>query len=90
MGVQGLWKLLECSSRQVSPEALEGKVLAVGILKGGSGAPDERLLRARLLPGAGVGVAWMAAYPACSPHSGPFCVPCVLVLTAERLQSCGE
>nr|XP_027794637.1 DNA repair protein complementing XP-G cells isoform X1 [Marmota flaviventris] len=31
MGVQGLWKLLECSGRQVSPEALEGKVLAVDI-----------------------------------------------------------
>ncbi|EAX09072.1 excision repair cross-complementing rodent repair deficiency, complementation group 5 (xeroderma pigmentosum, complementation group G (Cockayne syndrome)), isoform CRA_b, partial [Homo sapiens] len=29
MGVQGLWKLLECSGRQVSPEALEGKILAV-------------------------------------------------------------
>ncbi|GAB1301189.1 DNA excision repair protein ERCC-5 [Apodemus speciosus] len=28
MGVQGLWKLLECSGRRVSPEALEGKVLA--------------------------------------------------------------
>ncbi|KAK7832215.1 hypothetical protein U0070_015362 [Myodes glareolus] len=33
MGVQGLWKLLECSGRRVSPEALEGKVLAVGILQ---------------------------------------------------------
>ena len=32
MGVQGLWKLLECSGRQVNPETLEGKVLAVGIL----------------------------------------------------------
>ncbi|XP_051009715.1 DNA excision repair protein ERCC-5 isoform X2 [Acomys russatus] len=31
MGVQGLWKLLECSGRPVSPEALEGKVLAVDI-----------------------------------------------------------
>nr|XP_054301782.1 DNA excision repair protein ERCC-5 isoform X2 [Pongo pygmaeus] len=31
MGVQGLWKLLECSGRQVSPEALEGKILAVDI-----------------------------------------------------------
>ncbi|XP_075812224.1 DNA excision repair protein ERCC-5 isoform X2 [Microtus pennsylvanicus] len=31
MGVQGLWKLLECSGRRVSPEALEGKVLAVDI-----------------------------------------------------------
>ncbi|XP_063103072.1 DNA excision repair protein ERCC-5 [Cavia porcellus] len=31
MGVQGLWKLLESSGRQVSPEALEGKVLAVDI-----------------------------------------------------------
>nr|6VBH_A Chain A, DNA repair protein complementing XP-G cells,Flap endonuclease 1 [synthetic construct] len=30
-GVQGLWKLLECSGRQVSPEALEGKILAVDI-----------------------------------------------------------
>lgn len=39
MGVQGLWKLLECSGRQVSPEALEGKVLAVGILRlGAAGA----------------------------------------------------
>lgn len=44
MGVQGLWKLLECSGHRVSPEALEGKVLAVGILKGGPGALDERLL----------------------------------------------
>lgn len=32
MGVQGLWKLLECAGRQVSPETLEGKILAVGIL----------------------------------------------------------
>lgn len=32
MGVHGLWKLLECSGRQVSPETLEGKILAVGIL----------------------------------------------------------
>ncbi|KAM6180066.1 DNA excision repair protein ERCC-5-like [Erethizon dorsatum] len=31
MGVQGLWKLLESSGRQVSPEALEGKILAVDI-----------------------------------------------------------
>uniref|UniRef100_G1R8Q9 DNA excision repair protein ERCC-5 n=1 Tax=Nomascus leucogenys TaxID=61853 RepID=G1R8Q9_NOMLE len=31
MGVQGLWKLLECSGRQVSPEALEGKILAIDI-----------------------------------------------------------
>lgn len=31
MGVQGLWKLLECSGHPVSPEALEGKVLAVDI-----------------------------------------------------------
>ncbi|XP_052605303.1 DNA excision repair protein ERCC-5 isoform X1 [Peromyscus californicus insignis] len=31
MGVQGLWKLLECSGRPVSPESLEGKVLAVDI-----------------------------------------------------------
>ncbi|XP_021094994.1 DNA repair protein complementing XP-G cells isoform X2 [Heterocephalus glaber] len=31
MGVQGLWKLLEGSGRQVSPEALEGKILAVDI-----------------------------------------------------------
>ncbi|XP_059758846.1 DNA excision repair protein ERCC-5 isoform X1 [Balaenoptera ricei] len=31
MGVQGLWKLLECSGRQVNPETLEGKVLAVDI-----------------------------------------------------------
>lgn len=31
MGVQGLWKLLECSGHRVSPEALEGKVLAVDI-----------------------------------------------------------
>ncbi|XP_008581093.1 PREDICTED: DNA repair protein complementing XP-G cells isoform X1 [Galeopterus variegatus] len=31
MGVQGLWKLLEGSGRQVSPETLEGKVLAVDI-----------------------------------------------------------
>lgn len=32
MGVQGLWKLLECSGRQICPETLEGKILAVGIL----------------------------------------------------------
>ncbi|XP_060047830.1 DNA excision repair protein ERCC-5 isoform X4 [Erinaceus europaeus] len=31
MGVQGLWKLLECSGRQVDPETLEGKILAVDI-----------------------------------------------------------
>ncbi|XP_075419553.1 DNA excision repair protein ERCC-5 [Tenrec ecaudatus] len=31
MGVQGLWKLLECSGRHVSPETLEGKILAVDI-----------------------------------------------------------
>ncbi|XP_054980127.1 DNA excision repair protein ERCC-5 [Sorex araneus] len=31
MGVQGLWKLLECSGRPVSPETLEGKILAVDI-----------------------------------------------------------
>ncbi|KAM5288074.1 DNA excision repair protein ERCC-5-like [Ctenodactylus gundi] len=31
MGVQGLWKLLECSGRPVSPESLEGKILAVDI-----------------------------------------------------------
>ncbi|KAF5920367.1 hypothetical protein HPG69_009617 [Diceros bicornis minor] len=36
MGVQGLWKLLECSGRQVSPETLEGKILAVGILNAAS------------------------------------------------------
>ncbi|XP_074048096.1 DNA excision repair protein ERCC-5 isoform X2 [Macrotis lagotis] len=28
MGVQGLWKLLECSGRQINPESLEGKILA--------------------------------------------------------------
>ncbi|XP_045139703.1 DNA excision repair protein ERCC-5 [Echinops telfairi] len=31
MGVQGLWKLLECSGRHISPETLEGKILAVDI-----------------------------------------------------------
>ncbi|XP_068124103.1 DNA excision repair protein ERCC-5 [Hyperolius riggenbachi] len=31
MGVQGLWKLLECSGRPVNPETLEGKILAVDI-----------------------------------------------------------
>lgn len=31
MGVQGLWKLLECSGRQICPETLEGKILAVDI-----------------------------------------------------------
>lgn len=36
MGVQGLWKLLECSGRHVSPETLEGKILAVGILNASS------------------------------------------------------
>ncbi|XP_053162403.1 DNA excision repair protein ERCC-5 isoform X2 [Hemicordylus capensis] len=28
MGVQGLWKLLECSGRPINPETLEGKILA--------------------------------------------------------------
>lgn len=32
MGVQGLWKLLECAGRPINPETLEGKILAVGIL----------------------------------------------------------
>ncbi|XP_058885478.1 DNA excision repair protein ERCC-5 homolog isoform X1 [Acipenser ruthenus] len=31
MGVQGLWKLLECTGRPINPETLEGKVLAVDI-----------------------------------------------------------
>lgn len=31
MGVQGLWKLLECTGRPVNPETLEGKILAVDI-----------------------------------------------------------
>ncbi|KAM6446842.1 DNA excision repair protein ERCC-5 isoform 1-T2 [Liasis olivaceus] len=31
MGVQGLWKLLECSGRPVNPETLEGKIIAVDI-----------------------------------------------------------
>ncbi|NXK19973.1 ERCC5 protein, partial [Arenaria interpres] len=31
MGVQGLWKLLECAGRPINPETLEGKVLAVDI-----------------------------------------------------------
>ncbi|XP_025730408.1 basic immunoglobulin-like variable motif-containing protein isoform X1 [Callorhinus ursinus] len=31
MGVHGLWKLLECSGRRLSPETLEGKILAVDI-----------------------------------------------------------
>ncbi|XP_018432104.1 PREDICTED: DNA repair protein complementing XP-G cells homolog [Nanorana parkeri] len=31
MGVQGLWKLLECSGRPINPETLEGKILAVDI-----------------------------------------------------------
>ncbi|XP_053790822.1 DNA excision repair protein ERCC-5 isoform X2 [Vidua chalybeata] len=31
MGVQGLWKLLECTGRPISPETLEGKILAVDI-----------------------------------------------------------
>ncbi|CAI5771898.1 repair complementing XP-G cells [Podarcis lilfordi] len=31
MGVQGLWKLLECSGRPINPEMLEGKILAVDI-----------------------------------------------------------
>nr|XP_020651226.1 DNA repair protein complementing XP-G cells-like [Pogona vitticeps]XP_020651227.1 DNA repair protein complementing XP-G cells-like [Pogona vitticeps]XP_020651228.1 DNA repair protein complementing XP-G cells-like [Pogona vitticeps] len=31
MGVQGLWKLLESSGRPISPETLEGKILAVDI-----------------------------------------------------------
>ncbi|XP_056663282.1 DNA excision repair protein ERCC-5 isoform X2 [Monodelphis domestica] len=31
MGVQGLWKLLECSGRQINPETLDGKILAVDI-----------------------------------------------------------
>lgn len=31
MGVQGLWKLLECTGRPINPEMLEGKILAVDI-----------------------------------------------------------
>ncbi|XP_065534026.1 DNA excision repair protein ERCC-5 [Lathamus discolor] len=31
MGVQGLWKLLECAGRPINPEVLEGKILAVDI-----------------------------------------------------------
>ncbi|XP_010142839.1 PREDICTED: DNA repair protein complementing XP-G cells, partial [Buceros rhinoceros silvestris] len=31
MGVQGLWKLLECAGRPINPETLEGKILAVDI-----------------------------------------------------------
>ncbi|XP_068863630.1 DNA excision repair protein ERCC-5 isoform X2 [Aphelocoma coerulescens] len=31
MGVQGLWKLLECTGRPINPETLEGKILAVDI-----------------------------------------------------------
>ncbi|MBN3303555.1 ERCC5 protein, partial [Amia calva] len=31
MGVQGLWKLLECTGKPINPETLEGKVLAVGV-----------------------------------------------------------
>ncbi|XP_066562457.1 DNA excision repair protein ERCC-5 homolog [Amia ocellicauda] len=31
MGVQGLWKLLECTGKPINPETLEGKVLAVDI-----------------------------------------------------------
>ncbi|XP_056183087.1 DNA excision repair protein ERCC-5 [Falco biarmicus] len=31
MGVQGLWKLLECAGRPINPEILEGKILAVDI-----------------------------------------------------------
>lgn len=67
MGVQGLWKLLECSGRQVSPEALEGKVLAVGILKGGPERWMSACLVARLRPEPVLGVAWVSAYPACRP-----------------------
>ncbi|XP_060681773.1 DNA excision repair protein ERCC-5 isoform X2 [Hemiscyllium ocellatum] len=31
MGVKGLWKLLECTGQPISPETLEGKILAVDI-----------------------------------------------------------
>nr|XP_015219777.1 PREDICTED: DNA repair protein complementing XP-G cells [Lepisosteus oculatus] len=31
MGVQGLWKLLECTGKPINPETLEGKILAVDI-----------------------------------------------------------
>ncbi|XP_067842805.1 DNA excision repair protein ERCC-5 [Heptranchias perlo] len=31
MGVQGLWKLLECTGQPINPETLEGKILAVDI-----------------------------------------------------------
>ncbi|XP_030057191.1 DNA excision repair protein ERCC-5 [Microcaecilia unicolor] len=31
MGVQGLWKLLECTGRPIDPETLEGKILAIDI-----------------------------------------------------------
>lgn len=67
MGVQGLWKLLECSGRQVSPEALEGKVLAVGILKGGPERWVSARSVARLRPEPVLGVARVSAYPACRP-----------------------
>lgn len=88
MGVQGLWKLLECSGRPVSPEALEGKVLAVGILKGGCRALEERGTGACAVTRLCL-VVFRSSLQAC-PHSGPFCAPRVLVLTAEWLQSCGE
>ncbi|KAK2496976.1 hypothetical protein MC885_006986 [Smutsia gigantea] len=45
MGVQGLWKLLECSGRPVSAETLEGKILAVGILTAGEALPSLTQVR---------------------------------------------
>lgn len=85
MGVQGLWKLLESSGRRVSPEALEGKVLAVGIL---NAAPMLGTGVCKVTRGTRAGSCfdWLSVrLQFCSPHFEPLRVPRVLVLTAEWL-----
>lgn len=86
MGVQGLWKLLECSGRRVSPEALEGKVLAVGILQAERWRGPGYCRRAGLLGAPEPGIARVSACPARSPALlilGSVCASCASVLPAE-------
>lgn len=90
MGVQGLWKLLECSGRQVSPETLEGKILAVGILNASSvlGCRDPRQA---VTPGSlfwaqrGVGRATVSRGVAVASPSRRFFFKCLL---SPALQEC--